>query len=260
MSQLSSGGGVDEKGKPVYTMGAAFGNALNIASQLAKGISQLEKDERSKPYAQILSGYSNQWAAAPEEQRQFLNEAANQVRGNFISAGGSPMDLPENLWGSDPGKGFQTGAEDFSTPDVNVLPVWQRQTMAKAEAAQNELAFEMAKALLPYQYQTADSRASTAIDQQKLLQPNDADVKRDNLSVAQNEIWKHLISDGVPLEKEEEWILKEAGRYASGGLNYQDLQNLIDYAWTVKTGHKKPAQDDDIEVNTRLMENPPNPQ
>lgn len=253
MSQLSSGGGVDEKGKPVYTMGAAFGNALNIASQLAKGISQLEKDERSKPYAQILSGYSKQWAAAPEEQRQFLNDAANQVRRNFISAGGSPMDLPENLWGSDPGKGFQTGAEEFSTPDVNVLPVWQRQTMAKAEAAKNEIAFEMAKALLPYQYQTADSRAATAINQQKLLQGSDADVKRDNMSTAQNEIWQ-MLNSGVPIEQVEAWIIKNAQKYSSGGLNYQDL---IDYAWIAKTGSKKQkTQQEGTETDTRLLANP----
>ena len=101
----------------------------------------------------------------------------------------------------------------------------------------------------PRQYQEKGLALQEALKNMQANKASQADVKRENLSAAQEEIWGKL-NEGVPLDQVEAWIVKNSGKYAEGGLDYQDL---IDYAWIAKSGSKKPkltaAKEDPLAAN-----------
>ena len=232
-------------------------NGLEAALQLAKAIPQFQQQQRVNPFAQALQNFSQQYGAATtDEQRNTLNTAANQTRTNFLQAGGSPNELDSKLWGSDPTQGFQTGSETY-TPGYAAdgmtngqreklasltglfagQPTYQRQVsdagLTGLFNGQKTWPRQYQEAGLSIQQQNANTSArNTAASANKV---SASDIKAANLADAQSEIWG-MLHDGTPLEQVEAWIVKNAGKYASGGNDYNDL---IDYAWIAKTGSKK---------------------
>jgi hypothetical protein len=113
LKQLT-GGGIGTSGSRGYGSEVPRYNAFEQAPLLANAVVQFQKEQRTAPYIQALQDYGRQYGAATDDAgRQRANAAANQARAAFISAGGSPLDLPRNLWGSSPDQGFQTGDEEF---------------------------------------------------------------------------------------------------------------------------------------------------
>ncbi len=95
--------------------GMYSGNIFANAPLLAQALVQFQKQQRAEPFTQALNQYSQQWqSAGTDAERQAANQQANLARATFLQKGGSPTDLPTNLWGSDPLAGFQTGAEHYS--------------------------------------------------------------------------------------------------------------------------------------------------
>ena len=236
-----------------YGLEAPRMNALTQAPEVAGNILQYQKAQRAAPIIAALQNYGKQWGAAqaPEEQQR-INAAANLARSSYLKSGGSPMDLPENLWGSSPEQGFQTGAEEYSpsyTGDNMTLgqalkaaamtgmfrgqPTWDRQLQEKTEAREAEL-FPSQKALT--QAQTAYYQRQAAGESKA----SDTDIKRANLSDAQKDIYSQLKS-GISPQDIEAVIMENAYDYTMQGL---DPQDLIDYAWYAATGAKKPKAED----------------
>lgn len=92
-------------------------NALEDAPLVAQKIIDFQKQQRAAPFIKALQNYGAQYGAAKTDaDRQSASNAANLARSEFIKSGGSPWDLPLNLWGSDPSKGFQTGAGSYAAP------------------------------------------------------------------------------------------------------------------------------------------------
>ncbi len=90
--------------------------ALAKAKELAGNITSYQKEQRTAPIIQALQQFADNYhAATTDEERQQANTMANQIRSNFLTGGGSGMDLPAQYWGSDPAKGFQTG-RGFEVP------------------------------------------------------------------------------------------------------------------------------------------------
>lgn len=247
-------------------------NPIEGALALAKAIPEFQKEQRVSPFMQALQNLSSKWGAAgTDTERQSLNAAANQTRQNFLQAGGSPLELDSKLWGSDPTQGFQTGGEDY-TPGYAAdnmttgqreklaaltglfagRPTYNKQvtdagltglfnglpTMQKQELDASMTGLFNGEKTWPRQYQEQTMAANTAAKLASANKTSASDIKAANLADAQNEIWKDL-HEGMPLEQVEANIVKNAGKYASGGLNYDDL---IDYAWIAKTGSKKPGK------------------
>ncbi len=74
------------------------------------------QQERVAPVTNALSQLGQQWqTAATPEAKESAHSQANQVRSNYITGGGSPSDLAQQYWGSDPTQGFQ-GAAGFQAP------------------------------------------------------------------------------------------------------------------------------------------------
>lgn len=108
LSRLGSGG---------YGQEVSRVNSMEQAPLLAQKIIDFQKTQRSAPFIKALQGYGAQYgAAASDAERQGASNAANLARSEFVKSGGSPWDLPSNLWGSDPNKGFQTGGESYAAP------------------------------------------------------------------------------------------------------------------------------------------------
>lgn len=122
------------------------GNAFTEAQDLTRGIVQFQKNQRAQPLITNLQDLSSQFAQAPTVQQSKLNARANALRAAYINSGGSPTDLPKELWGSDPSQGFQTGTGQFNlgSADDNLSfgqklkrapitgmfenkPIWERQ-------------------------------------------------------------------------------------------------------------------------------------
>jgi hypothetical protein len=81
-----------------------------------KAYKESQKQERLQPTINALSGTATQYKTAQtDEQRQAANTMANQIRSNFLIGGGSPSELGQQYYGSDPTQGFQT-SEGFQTP------------------------------------------------------------------------------------------------------------------------------------------------
>lgn len=90
-------------------------NPYEGATALAQAIAQFQKQQRVNPVADALHSMSMRYRnAATDAERAALNAAANATRMNFLRSGGSPYELPTDLWGADPTQGFQTGLEQFT--------------------------------------------------------------------------------------------------------------------------------------------------
>lgn len=108
LSRLGSGG---------YGQDVRRVNALEDAPLMAQKIIDFQKQQRAAPFIKALQGYGAQYGGATTDtDRQSINNAANLARSEFVKSGGSPYDLPSNLWGGDPAKGFQTGAGSYAAP------------------------------------------------------------------------------------------------------------------------------------------------
>ncbi len=86
---------------------------INRAKAFAKAIVDYQKEQRSAPYAGTLRDIGEMFAAADAKRKAQFNQQANKVRADYLASGGSPMDLPRELWGSDPSQGFQVGEGKF---------------------------------------------------------------------------------------------------------------------------------------------------
>lgn len=102
---------------------SAYGNEvprydpLTMAPDLVKAIVAAQTEQRSKPITEALQGFGKQYyTAGTAEEQQAANNMANTARSLYLQSGRSPMDLPQNLWGSSPTQGFQTGADTFEVP------------------------------------------------------------------------------------------------------------------------------------------------
>lgn len=92
-------------------------NAWEQAPILAQKIIDFQKTQRAAPFIQALQNYGQQYnKAQTDQEKQNASNAANLARAEYIKSGGSPWDLPSNLWGGDPSKGFQTGSNIFTAP------------------------------------------------------------------------------------------------------------------------------------------------
>jgi hypothetical protein len=70
---------------------------------------------------------------------------------------------------------------------------------------------------------------------------SDTEMKRNNLSQAQNKIWSDLNS-GKTIQQVEAEIMRDASKYTQLGL---DVDDLVDYAWYAATGASKKTQSGD---------------
>lgn len=92
-------------------------NAFVSAPLLAQAVANFQKQQRVAPLQKALEMHGRQYGAAQsEEEQQRANAMANLARAAFIKSGGSPLDVPQNLWGGDTSQGFQTGAAEFTPP------------------------------------------------------------------------------------------------------------------------------------------------
>lgn len=116
---------------PGYGEEVAQTNAFEQAPLLAQAITRYQKEQRAQPYASELQGLSGQYAKAPATQRPQVNATANALRQAYIQSGGSPIDLPKELWGSDPNQGFQTGLGQFTPGHAgDNLSIGQKQKLS----------------------------------------------------------------------------------------------------------------------------------
>lgn len=97
-----------------YGQEANQNNAFAQATELVKGIVNFQKSQKAAPFVSELQNLSGQYAQAAQPQQIDLNSRANALRHQYIASGGSPMDLPKELWGSDVSKGFQIGQGQFT--------------------------------------------------------------------------------------------------------------------------------------------------
>lgn len=82
---------------------------LDQAKQLAQTISAYQKEQRTAPVIKALQEQSSLYNSTTDEaKRAAANAMNNRIRSNYLEGGGSPSELPSNLWGSDPTSGFQT--------------------------------------------------------------------------------------------------------------------------------------------------------
>jgi hypothetical protein len=263
-----------------YGLEAPRMNALTQAPEVAGNILQYQKAQRAAPIIAALQNYGKQWGAAqaPEEQQR-INAAANLARSSYLKSGGSPMDLPENLWGSSPEQGFQTGAEEYSpsyTGDNMTLgqalkaaaatgmfrgqPTWDRQLQEAAESRETEL-FPLQKSLL--QAQTAN--------QQRLAaggglsgddEPTSSEIKTTGKGAALDTVsrqldqWWSELSDAQnatnkdwenAITKIENAQMAKIGEWSQYGLTYEDIFEAGD---TVREMHGLPPKHRKAIVNS----------
>ncbi len=147
-------------------------NAFEAAPAVVQAIIQQQVARRANPAIQALDQYRRQYMAAQDDPaRQAANKMASQVRANFLVAGGSPQEIPQQYWGADIGQGFQT-TEGFQAPTTGYegLPYQQRdaamerrrQAMADAlKTKQLELSPEMQDWYLPLSKQLLEAQIAT---------------------------------------------------------------------------------------------------
>jgi hypothetical protein len=87
---------------------------MGRAKSLVQALVQTQKQQRSEPYANTLKQIGEKFATSEAKMRPMLNQQANKTRADYIASGGSPIDLDQGLWGSDPSQGFQTGEGQFT--------------------------------------------------------------------------------------------------------------------------------------------------
>lgn len=74
------------------------------------------QQERTAPVTNALASLGNQWkTATTDEGRNTASSLADKTRAAYITGGGSPTDLAQQYWGSDPTQGFKTTA-GFQAP------------------------------------------------------------------------------------------------------------------------------------------------
>lgn len=150
-----------ELAKPVAESryGGSQFSAFEAAPLLSQALVRFQKEQRAQPTATELQDLSGEYAKTPAAQQSQLNSRANALRQNYLQSGGSAFDLPKNLWGSDPNKGFQTGLGQFvpGVPGDNLSfgqklklapiagmyegkPTWERQYQQRALDIQNKTA------------------------------------------------------------------------------------------------------------------------
>lgn len=108
----------------------SIADTMGQAKDLAQSISEYQMQQRTAPVIQALQQFANNYnAATTDEGRHSANTMANQVRANYLAGGGSPMDLPSNLWGSAPASGFQTTG-GFQAPVTGYEGLGRKDTIA----------------------------------------------------------------------------------------------------------------------------------
>lgn len=94
--------------------GASRANPIQAAPDLAQMVVQAQKDQRSAPFEEALRKVGNAWGTAKTaKDKANLNSQADKIRADYVNSGGSPVDIDESLWGSDPSKGFDVGTNKF---------------------------------------------------------------------------------------------------------------------------------------------------
>ncbi len=88
-------------------------NPIEDAFALASAIVKYQKQQRAQPYVSELQRVGSQWAGADPQQRERLNAQNNAIRNAYLQSGGSVIDIPEALRGSNPAQGFQIGQKQF---------------------------------------------------------------------------------------------------------------------------------------------------
>ena len=69
------------------------------------------QQERVAPVTNALSTLGQQWqAAGSDAERDSIHSVADKTRGAYLTGGGSPTDIGQQYWGSNPTQGFQTTA------------------------------------------------------------------------------------------------------------------------------------------------------
>jgi hypothetical protein len=101
LSQISNPSG-NNSGNPIA-------NTVLKAMALAKALIGHQKEQRAEPFVQELQKFGQMYATDP-----MANENANKTRAAYLASGGSPIDIPQALWGADPSQGFQTGKGAFT--------------------------------------------------------------------------------------------------------------------------------------------------
>jgi hypothetical protein len=97
----------------------AFQDAQKMAGMMQAMRRQQQKatqQARVAPITNALSSLGAQWqAATTDEGRNTAHGLADKTRSAYITGGGSPTDLGQQYWGSDPSQGFE-GEGGFSAP------------------------------------------------------------------------------------------------------------------------------------------------
>jgi len=77
---------------------------------------QAAQQERVAPVTNALSQLGQQWqAAGSDTERAGIHSVADKTRSAYLTGGGSPADLGQQYWGSNPTQGFE-GTSGFSAP------------------------------------------------------------------------------------------------------------------------------------------------
>lgn len=152
LRQLS--GKTNHVGTPQYGAEVPQYNAFQQAPTLAKAIIEYQKEQRTTPYINAIQGYSQQYGAATtNKERQRANSTANAARSAFLHGGGSPMDLPQSVWGSDPGQGFQTDVGQYA-PALNGMEGLSNAQREKATALKRQALIDALDPKMDPRYKT----------------------------------------------------------------------------------------------------------
>lgn len=88
---------------------AKFQQIAPILEQMQTQRTQAAQQERVAPVTNALASLGNQWkAATTDEGRNQAESLADKTRAAYITGGGSPTDISQQYWGSDPMQGFKT--------------------------------------------------------------------------------------------------------------------------------------------------------
>ena len=117
-------------------------DVLQKAQQAADTIKGSRNQQRLTPFIGALQQQGQRYGAATNDQeRQSANAMANTIRETFLSSGGVPGEMPENLWGGSPTQGFQVGADQFSAPVTGLEGLsfgQRREQMANQQALKRQ--------------------------------------------------------------------------------------------------------------------------
>jgi len=261
-------------------------NAMSQAPALAQAVVNWQKKQRALPVMQALEGYGKQYGAAQtDEERQRANAAANLARATYIKSGGSPIDLPQNLWGGDTSQGFQTGEGTFTPPyagdNLSIgqklkqaamtgmfdgQPTWDRTLQEKAEARNAEL-FPIQKETAQVQLNRAKATPVTGTTTSQSLVKNMANAaiiksvtnqfgewwsKQPNVGNTTKEDWEKAISDI------ENGQIDNLDKLAAYGVTLKDIYAATD-ALRERQGlplkYKKEVDNSDGEAFMNILNN-----